>query len=81
MERLEIVEAVQRMQDFIEKNIHVPISLYDLAKCAQYSPFYCAMLFKELIGKSPFEYIRMLSRFEHLIFNHKSAAHDHHMII
>ena len=60
MERLEIVEAVQRMQEYIEKNIHEPISLYDLAKCAQYSPFHCARLFKELIGKSLFEYIRML---------------------
>jgi len=60
MERLEVVEAIQRMQDYIEKHIHEPISLYDLAKCAQYSPFHCARLFKELIGKSPFEYIRML---------------------
>jgi len=58
MERLEQVEAVQRMQDYIEENIHKPISLNDLARCAGYSPFHCARVFKELAGKSPFEYIR-----------------------
>ncbi len=58
MEQLDRVEAVQRMQDYIEKNIHEPITLRSLSIDAGYSPFYCARIFKELTGKSPFEYIR-----------------------
>ena len=60
MERWEKINAIQKMQDYIEENIHVPITLYDLSKCANYSSFYCARIFKELVGKSPFDYIRTL---------------------
>jgi AraC-like DNA-binding protein len=60
MESWERIDAVQRMQDYIEQNIHEPITLYELSKCAGYSPFHCARIFKELTGKSPFEYIRAL---------------------
>jgi len=49
---------VQRMQDFIEQNIMEPVTLNDLAKIAGYSPYHCTRVFKELIGKSPFDYIR-----------------------
>jgi AraC-like DNA-binding protein len=58
MERLEKIDAVQRMQDFIEKHIYEPITLYMLAKAAGYSPWHSARIFKELTGKTPFEYIR-----------------------
>jgi len=54
------IDAVQRMQDYIEQNIHKHITLYDLARSAGYSPFYCARVFKDLTGKSPFDYIRTL---------------------
>ncbi len=60
MENWERIDAVQRMQDYIEQNIHEPVTLYELSKCAGYSPFHCARIFKELTGKSPFEYIRAL---------------------
>jgi len=60
MERWERVEAVQRMQDYVEQNIHAPITLFELAKCAGYSPFHSARIFKELTGRTPFEYIRSL---------------------
>ena len=60
MERRENVEAVQRMQDYIERNIQNPITLHDLSGIAGYSPFYAARIFKELIGKTPFDYIRAL---------------------
>jgi AraC-like DNA-binding protein len=53
-------EAVQRMQEYIAQNVTEPITLRDLAKCAGYSAFHSARLFKELTGKSPFEYIRAL---------------------
>lgn len=60
MENWERIDAIQRMQDYIEKNINKPITLYELSRCAGYSPFHCARIFKKLIGKSLFEYIRAL---------------------
>jgi AraC-like DNA-binding protein len=60
MEIWEQINAVQRMQDYIKQNIHYPITLHDLSRCAGYSPFHCARFFKELTGKPPFEYIRTL---------------------
>lgn len=58
MEHREIIDAVQRMQNYIDANIRSPITLRDLAKAAGYSQWHSARLFKELIGKTPFEYIR-----------------------
>lgn len=60
MERWEVINAVQRMQDYINKNINSPITLSDLAKAAGYSQWHSARLFKELTGKAPFEYLRAL---------------------
>jgi AraC-like DNA-binding protein len=48
------------MQDYILSHITEPITLYMLAKAAGYSPWHSARIFKELTGKTPFEYIRML---------------------
>jgi len=60
LNELEKVNAVQRMQDYIENNLNKNITLYELAQCSNYSPWYSAKLFKEYIGKSPFEYIRLM---------------------
>lgn len=60
MKKLEKINAVQRMQDYIEGHISEPITLYMLAKAACYSPWHSARIFKELTGKPPFEYIRSL---------------------
>lgn len=60
MEQLEQVNAVQNMQDYIHQHLNEPITLTELSRKAGYSPFHSAKLFKEHIGKSPFEYIRML---------------------
>jgi len=60
MDSLENINAVQRMQAFIDANINRPITLHMLANTAGYSPWHAAKLFKELTGKSPFEYIRTL---------------------
>lgn len=60
MERRDKVDAVQRMQDYIEEHITEPITLFKLADAAGYSPWHCARIFKELTGKTPFEYIRIL---------------------
>ena len=37
MERMEVVNAVQRMQDYIGEHITDPITLSDLAKVAGYA--------------------------------------------
>lgn len=60
MENWEKINAVQRMQDYIGEHINEPITLYILAKAAGYSPWHSGRIFKELIGKTPFEYIRDL---------------------
>lgn len=60
MSEVETVMAVQRMQEYIDENILRKITLRELAVAAGYSPWHAARLFKETIGKSPFEYIRAL---------------------
>lgn len=58
MKSLEKINGVQRMQDYIKVHLNEDISLCDLAKACGYSPWHATRIFKELIGKSPFEYIR-----------------------
>lgn len=60
MEHWQKVLAVQHMQDYITVHILQPITLLDLAKSAGYSPWHSARIFKELTGRAPFEYIRLL---------------------
>lgn len=60
MDNLEKINAVQLMQDYIEEHINVDITLYNLARAANYSPWHAERIFKELLGKTPFEYIRAL---------------------
>ena len=60
MESWEKVNAVNNMQNFIKEHITEQITLSMLAKSAGYSPWHSARIFKELIGKTPFEYIRAL---------------------
>ena len=54
------IEAVQRMQSYIEKHITEEISLAQLAQTANYSPWYSSRIFKEMTGFSPANYIRRL---------------------
>ncbi|MEX1307365.1 MAG: AraC family transcriptional regulator [Eubacteriales bacterium] len=58
MESWENIQAVKKMQSYIEANIHAPISQKALARVAGYSPAYAARVFKKLTGKTPFEYLR-----------------------
>lgn len=48
------------MQDFIEEHLGEPITLHRLAEAAGYSPWHCGRIFRELTGKTPFDYIRAL---------------------
>lgn len=54
----EQVLAVQRMQDYIEKNRTEDIRLSELARASLFSPWYSYRLFQEYIGLTPTEYIR-----------------------
>lgn len=54
------IEAVQRMQDYINSHLSEAISIADLSKASFFSPWYSARLFKELTGFTPADYIRRL---------------------
>ena len=54
----EQILAVQRMQDYIEKNKAEEISLSDLAQTSLFSPWYAYRLFRNALGLTPMEYIR-----------------------
>ena len=54
----EQIKAVKRMQGFIEAHLAEPITLTGLARAARYSPWHAARLFKEYVGRPPFEYVR-----------------------
>ena len=56
----ERIEAVQRMQDYIDSNLDQDISMTDLAKVAGYSPWYSYRLFHGLLHMTPAVYIRRL---------------------
>lgn len=54
------IDAVQRMQSYIEAHLLEEITLAKLAEEAHFSPWYSARIFRELTGFSPADYIRRL---------------------
>jgi len=60
MERWEAIDAVQRVQDYIDEHIKEPITLNQLARAAGYSQWHTVRIFKGLLDKTPFEYLRAL---------------------
>ena len=54
----EQILAVQRMQDYIEKNKTEEIKLSDLVRASLFSPWYSYRLFRDRLGLTPTEYIR-----------------------
>jgi AraC-like DNA-binding protein len=56
----EHIEAVQRMQDYITLNLNENITMADLARTAQYSPWYAYRLFMTHLHMTPSVYIRRL---------------------
>ncbi len=53
------LKAAERMQTYIETHLGTAITMAALARAAFYSPWHAARLFREVTGKSPFEYIRL----------------------
>ena len=56
----EHIEAVQRMQDYIQQNLDKDITMAELARISQYSPWYSYRLFVKLLAMTPAVYIRRL---------------------
>lgn len=53
LESWDKIDAVQRMQNYIEEHLTESITLYMLAQAAGYSPWHASRIFKKLIGKTP----------------------------
>lgn len=60
MESWEKINAVQRMQGYIDAHIEEPMTLHSIAQASGYSPWHAERIFKELLGKTLFEYIRAI---------------------
>lgn len=56
----EHIEAVQRMQEYIEANLDKEITMADLAKVSMYSPWHSYRLFVSFLDMTPAVYIRRL---------------------
>ena len=56
----EHIKAVQKMQDYIATHLDNNITMAELAKESQYSPWYSYRIFKEYIGLTISDYIRKL---------------------
>ena len=56
----EHIEAVQRMQDYIDTHLDTNITMADLANVSRYSPWYSYRLFEDLLHMTPAVYIRRL---------------------
>ncbi len=48
------------MLDAIDKKLNEDITLHMLARAAGYSPWYSERIFKEITGRSPFQYVRSI---------------------
>jgi len=58
IKNIEKIEAVARMQEYMIAHSDDEITLQDLAAAAMYSPWHALRAFTELVGKTPFEYLR-----------------------
>jgi len=59
MDKTNSIRIVQMLQDYIEENLQNSITLKQLADYSNYSPWHIGHMFKEVVGKSPYEYIRL----------------------
>ncbi|MGM9858449.1 MAG: helix-turn-helix transcriptional regulator [Bacilli bacterium] len=56
----ERIEAVQRMQDYINNNLYNEINMAELSEVSRYSPWHSYRIFVSLLGMTPTVYIRRL---------------------
>ena len=57
---MDVVAAVERMQRYIEDHINEKITLKQISEAAGSSPWHSTRIFKELVGKTLFDYIRAI---------------------
>ncbi len=57
---LETYKVVQDLQIYMENNLYSRITLKQLAEYVGYSPWHMSRIFKEVTGKTPFDYLRAL---------------------
>ena len=69
----EQILAVQRMQDYIEKNLESEITLSGLAQVSYFSPWHSYRLFRRFTGLTPADYIRRM-RLSHSALRLKSEG-------
>ncbi|MDF2906500.1 MAG: transcriptional regulator, AraC family [Herbinix sp.] len=60
MSNAETYKVVQDLQVYMENNLYKSISLKELAEAAGYSPWHMSRIFKDVTGKTPFDYLRAL---------------------
>jgi AraC family transcriptional regulator len=60
MEQWEKINAVQRMQDYIRNHINEKIKVEEIAKASGYSKRHATRIFKELLGRTPLDYVRAI---------------------
>ena len=56
----EQVQAVQRMQDYLEEHVEDEVTLEDLAAVSLFSPWHSYRLFRRLTGMTPADYQRRM---------------------
>ena len=56
----EQVEAVQRMQDYIQEHLRETVTLADLSRVSLFSPWHSYRLFRQWTNQTPADYIRRL---------------------
>ena len=56
----EQIEAVSRMQEYINNHLYEKITLADLSKVSLFSPWYSHRIFLQFTKKTPAQYIRRL---------------------
>ena len=49
--------ALNRLKDWIEQNLHLPLTILDLAKQVELSEYHFAHMFKQSVGLSPHQYV------------------------
>lgn len=60
MNQVETVMAVQKIQEYIDDHIYEKITLKQLSNVAGYSSWHSARIFKDITGRTLFDYIRTL---------------------
>ncbi len=60
MSNAETYKVVQNLQIYMENNLYKSITLKELAESVGYSPWHISRIFKEVTGKTPFDYLRSL---------------------